>query len=41
MFYQTKNEDMENIPLNVEKYSKIVSEIERFIELAKQKKDAR
>lgn len=37
MFYQTKNDDMENIPINVEKYSRIVSEIERFIELKKKK----
>jgi len=37
MFYQTKKDDMENISINVKKYSKIVSEIERFIELKKKK----
>lgn len=37
MFYRTKRNNTENILINIEKYSEIVSEIERFIE-AKEKK---
>ncbi len=37
MFYQTKRDNMENVPINNEKYSKITSEIERFIEIEKKK----
>ena len=37
MLSQTKNESMENTQINTEKYSKIVSEIENFIEAKKKK----
>ena len=37
MFYQTKRDNIENIPINTEKYSKIIEEIERFIEIEKKK----
>ncbi len=37
MFYQTKGNNMENAPINTEKYSKIIEEIERFIEIKKKK----
>jgi superfamily I DNA and/or RNA helicase len=37
MFYPKKNDDMEHSPINIEKYSKIISEIERFVELKKKK----
>lgn len=38
MFYQTKGNNMENSTyINTEKYSKIIGEIERFIELKKKK----
>ncbi|MBU1245732.1 MAG: AAA family ATPase [Nanoarchaeota archaeon] len=37
MFYQKKNDDMENTPIDTKKYAEIVSEIERFIELKKKK----
>jgi len=37
MFYQTKKNNTENILINIKKYSKIVSEIERFIEAKKEK----
>jgi len=37
MFYQTKGDNMENAPINIEKYSKIIEEIEKFIEIKKKK----
>ncbi len=37
MFCQTKGDNMENAPINIEKYSKIIKEIERFIEIKKKK----
>ena len=37
MFYQTKRNNAKNVPINIEKYSKIVSEIERFIKTKKEK----
>jgi len=37
MFYQTKQNNMEHIIANTEKYSKIIEEIERFIEIKKKK----
>ena len=37
MFYQIKKGNLENVPINTEKYSKIILEIEKFIE-AKRKK---
>jgi len=37
MFYQTKRNNMENMLINIEKYSEIVSEIEQFIESKKKK----
>ncbi len=37
MFYRTKEDNMENAPINTEKYSKIIEEIEKFIEIKKKK----
>ena len=37
MFYQTKRNNTEKILINIEKYSRIVSEIERFIEAKEEK----
>ena len=37
MSYQTKEDNMENTSINTEKYSKIIKEIEKFIETKKKK----
>ncbi|MDO8741139.1 MAG: AAA domain-containing protein [Candidatus Woesearchaeota archaeon] len=37
MFYPTKKDDVKEVPVNTEKYSKITLEIERFIEERKKK----
>jgi superfamily I DNA and/or RNA helicase len=37
MFYPTKNDDIKNISNNTEKFSKLITEIERFIEIKKKK----
>ena len=37
MFYQKEGNDVEDIPINTQKYSKIVSEIEKFIEAKKKR----
>ena len=37
MFYQKEGNDMEDISINIHKYSKIVSEIERFVEAKKKR----
>jgi len=37
MFYQKEGNDVGDIPINTQKYSKIASEIEKFIEAKKKR----